>query len=221
MEFAKVAKIDGKALEVVTPEMYGANKELYQNTRTAIEVENFDDGRTYILPVRNVSDDRPGIYDAGSVYFTKFPEQGEQDKYALDTNKDDIIDYNNTKDVEDFISKQKQLRDIESEILTDIDNVFAPPIDPEDSPEMIALKEATREKRCDINKYAGRFGSNFLNDKRIFKEKHVSLNKILRIANNLDMEVELVIRDKGPEVPNPMGTEVHAILTTGGSTNDE
>lgn len=218
MDFAKNATVDGKMLEVITPEDYGRNKELYNNPRTGIELTNPNDGRNYILPIRGSSDDRPGVYDEGIIYFTKFPDEKDASKYATDSV--DIVDFNDTKDVEDFISKQKQLRDIESEILTDIDNIFMPPIDQNDSPEMRVLKEATREKHCDINKYAGRFGSNFLNDKRIFKDKNVTLNKILRIANNMDMEVELTIRDKGPDVPNPMGKEVSAILT-GGSANDE
>lgn len=215
MDIAKNAAVDGKMLDIVTPEMYGSNKALYANTKTAIELEH--DGKRYAMPYRNQTDDRPGIYDAGSIYFIKYPEQSEADKYDMD--KLDVIDSANSSGMKEYLSKRQQLRDIESEILTDIDNVFIPSIGQNDTPEMKAMKQATILKSCDINKYAQRFGDNFLNDKRIFKGASITMNKMISIAQNLDMEVELIIRDKNPEVPNPMGKEVHAILT--GGTCDE
>ena len=107
-----------------------------------------------------------------------------------------------------------------SQILTDADNIYIPIIGDEDGPEMVALKTAIGSKKCDINKYAFRFGPNFLNNKRLLKEKNITLNKLILMADNLDMEAELILRDKNHDVPNPMGQEVHAILTGGGDNNE-
>ena len=215
MEIPKNAQVDGKMLDIISAETYGANKPIYANTRTAIEIEH--DGITYAMPYRNQTDDRPGIYDAGAVYFIKYPEEHEAHKY--DMSKIDVVDFNNSANMGEYLSKKQQLRDIEAEILTDIDNVFIPSIGPNDTAEMRAMKQATGLKACDINKYSQRFGDNFLNDKRIFKGSTITMNKMISIAQNLDMEVELIIRDKNPDVPNPMGKEVRAVLT--GGTDDE
>lgn len=219
MEFARRASVDGRVIDIVTPEVYAENKELYANTTTGIEVENIDDGKSYILPYRNNTDDRPGIYDAGSIYFTKFPDKNEESIYLKDSIP--MVDYNDASTMQEFLNKQQQLRDIESEILTDIDSVFSPPIGQTDTPEMVALKEAVNLKHCDINKYAQRFGDNFLNDKRIFKGPGITLNKMISICEKLDMKVELTISDKDPSVPNPMGKEVHATLTGGGIDDEQ
>ncbi len=214
MEIAKNAVIDGKMMDIITHKDYVENTPLYANTSTAIETEC--DGKMYALPYRNPTDDRPGIYDEGLVYFVKPPEPQEAAKY--DMNVLDVVDYSDSMNMNDFLTKRKQIRDIEAEMLTDIDNVFQPVIGVNDREEMKALKNAVILKQCDINKYSQRFGSNFLNEKRIFKQPNISMDKMIRIAQNLDMEVELIIRDKNRDVPNPMRQEVRAILTGG---NDE
>ena len=213
----KNASIDGRRMEIVTPQMYAEHKELYANTGTAVEIEK--DGRTYALPYRNQSDDRPGIYDAGAVYFIRDPQTPEENA-AYDMEQMNVIDFQDTNGMKDFIQKTAQLRDIENQILTDADNIYIPIIGDEDGPEMVALKTAIGSKKCDINKYAFRFGPNFLNNKRLLKEKNITLNKLILMADNLDMEAELILRDKNHDVPNPMGQEVHAILTGGGDYNE-
>lgn len=217
MELPRRVSLDG-ILDVISPEEYRNNLELYGNTRTAIEMQ--EDGITYILPHRKQTDDRPGIYQAGLVSFTKFPEtEEEKQTYAKDNLT--IIDYADVDNITGFLNKQQQLRDIESEILTDIDNVYTPVIDYElDTPEMKALKEAITMKQCDIDKYSKRFGSNYLNDKRGLKGHDITMKKLIRICNGLDMEVELIIRDTNPNVANPMGGEVRAIITSGGNTDE-
>lgn len=211
--------VDGKIMDVVTPEEYEQNLELYGNQSTAIETI-CPDGQTYILPNRKPTDDRAGIYQAGLVYFIRDPESETEKQMYLRDNLT-IIDYNDVNNVTDFINKQGQLRNIESEILTDIDNVYTPQIDYElDTPEMQALKEAVGRKHCDIDKYAKRFGPNFLNDKRLLRGHSITLNKLIRICDKMDMEVELTIRDAHPDVPNPMEGEIVTKVTSGGNTDE-
>lgn len=212
MEFAKKVSLEGKILDVVSPNMYGDGNTIYKNTSSAVEMTG-PDGKQYILPVRNQTDDRPGIYDAGMLYFSRFPEGKDAENYLKENLQ--IIDHNDTSSMSEFLEKQQQLRNIEEEILTDIDSVFVPPLLPNDTAEMRALKEAVIAKQCDINKYQQRFGDNYLNDRRIFKTNKISMGKMISVGDNLDMEIELIIRDKNPNVANPMGIEIHAILTGG------
>ena len=74
-------------------------------------------------------------------------------------------------------------------------------------------------QNCDINKYAPRFGENFLNDKRLFKTGSITMNKLISISKNLDIEAELILRDTSDDVPNKMGREVRVILT--GDSEDD
>ena len=68
-------------------------------------------------------------------------------------------------------------------------------------------------KHFDIDKYASRFGDNFPNDKRQLKSVSATLNIIKRFCSNCDMEAILILRDKNPNVPNPMNREVAISLT--------
>lgn len=218
MEFAKKAAVNGKMLDVVSSDTYDYNRALYGNINSAVEIQNPRDGATYILPVRSQTDDRPGIYNDGSLSFCRFPES-EEERQIYRKDNINVIDYSDVESTAEFIEKQKQLRSIEDEILSDIDSVFIPPLLTHDSAEMRALKNAVTAKQCDINKYQGRFGDNFLNDRRIFKGNKITMNKLIQISDCLDMEVELIIRDKSPYVPNPMKKEIRAILT--GGLNDD
>ena len=211
----KRAKVDNKLMDVIS--IHEFNKELHENTSTAVDVTY--NGDRYILPVRTSGDDRPGLYDAGPVSYIKLPE----DCSDADIKKDDylydhltIYDFGSATGITDIINKQAQIRNIESEMLTDIDSVYKCPRNQNDSPEMKALKDAIDMKNCDLNKYSSRFGENFLNDKRILKGTDITLKKLIAYAHNLDMEAELIIRDKSDDAPNPMNGEVRAILTNKG-----
>ena len=115
--------------------------------------------------------------------------------------------------MKDFLSKNAQIRDMESTILSEIDSVFTPSIGENDSPEMKAFKEAIIMKHIDINKYAPRFGDNFLNDKRILKTGSITMNKLISMCQKLDIEVQLTLRDASDDVINPMSEEITTILT--------
>lgn len=204
----KNAPIDGTMLEVVSLQAYAKNQDIYTPGSTAIEASK--DGKRYVLPVRSSTDKRPGAYPIGNcACIYKYPEP-DNTEYDYD---DKVIDFSKPKDMKELIETQQQIHDAEYNILCNPDNIFAPKIDPLDGPEMQALKLATEAKHIDIDDYQYRFGPNFPNDKRQYKKHHATLTMINRIANNLDMEVRLVIKDKSPDVPNPMNTVIDVSLT--------
>lgn len=214
---SKMTSVDGRIVDIVPEQdfkdkwrMYNENPSLCAST--AVEVVG-QDGENYVLPIRGKSDDRPGVYPDGCIYFTKFPT--DETGYRLD--ELNIVDFNDVKNVEDFLNKNKQIREMETNVLTDIDSVFIPQIGQNDTPEMRAFKEAIASKHMDINKYAPRFGDNFLNDRRILKTSSITMNKLVSMCKKLDIEAELTLRNASPDVANPMSKEVTVILTgTGG-----
>ena len=72
---------------------------------------------------------------------------------------------------------------------------------------------ALNAKNIDIDKYAARFGDNYPNDKRQLKNSNATLKIIKRFCENCGMEAILTFRDKNPDVPNPMNTEITVSLT--------
>ena len=220
----KTTILDGKLMDIISSEEYNAKKKIIEDNQTianstALEIHKYDTNENYVLPLRGRLDDRPGVYDEGAVRFIRFPSEENKDEYLRD--KLDIVDYTNTNDIKEFLKKNNQVRDMETITLTDIDNVFKPPMLTDDTPEMRAFKMAVDAKHCDINKYAPRFGDNFLNDKRILKTSNITMNKLISISKNLDIEVELKLRDARPDVANPMGKEISVILTRGDIDNGE
>lgn len=215
----KTTTIDGRIVDIVSEQDYASRWQMYAENpslcaSSAVEVRGTD-GVNYVLPIRGKSDDRPGIYPDGCIYFTRFPDQENASGYRAD--QLDIVDFGDIKTVEDFLSKNSQIREMETSVLTDIDTVFVPQISQNDSPEMKAFKEAITSKKMDINKYAPRFGDNFLNDKRILKTSSITMNKLVSMCKKLDIEAELTLRNTSPDVANPMQKEITVILTgTGG-----
>lgn len=214
----RTTTVDGKLVDVLSEQeyaekakIYSENPSMYQNT--ALEISNGDN--SYVLPFRNKTDDRPGIYNEmdGSIYFVRFPNEEEDASY---NSKDlQIVDYSNVNDVKEFLKKNDQIRDMENTILSDIDSVYTPSIGEQDSPEMKAFKMAIASKHCDLNKYAPRFGDNYLNDKRILKGPSITMNKLISMSKKMDIEVEMILRNSGDDVANPMDKEIRVILTGG------
>lgn len=217
----KIAPVDGKLLDIMSEEdMIDKWSHLTPSitANSAVEIQNGD--KTYLLPFRGKTDDRPGIYLDGPICFQKFPEENEDDLYNAEKLK--VVDFSASKNVSDFLSKNKQVRDMETDILTDVDSIFCPTISNNDSPEMAAFKEAIIAKHIDINKYASRFGENFLNDKRILRTNNITMNKLVSMCKKLDIEAELILRDSKTCQANKMGDgkEIRVILTGGENSND-
>ena len=214
--------VDGKIVDVLSEEEYSTKWDTYNNnpsisTNTAVEVTD-PNGVKYVLPFRGKSDDRPGIYPDGSICFARFPDEEQDKTYRSECL--DIVDFSDASTISSFLAHTSQLREMETNVLTDIDSVFVPTITIQDSPEMRAFKEAIILKHMDINKYAPRFGDNFLNDKRILRTNSITMNKLVSMCEKLDIEAELTLRNVRPDVANPMLKEVTVVLTESGGGDE-
>lgn len=219
----RTATVDGRLVNIITEEEYASNWRLYNEDPTscaaiALEVADLS-GEKFALPIRGKNDDRPGIYQEGSVYFVRFPKESDECMYK--TSEIEIADFREVTAIQDFLLKNQQVRDMETNVLTDIDSVFTPHIGKSDSQEMKAFKQAIIKKHIDLDRYQPRFGSNYLNDKRILKTGNITMNKLISMCEKLDIEAELTLRNAGPNVANPMGSEVTVILTNNGGGDEE
>ena len=217
----QTGKIDGKMVDVITPEEYYANPSLYPYNYSAI-----NGGDCVIYPIRSKMDSRPGVYMAPNSPFMKFkhPTQEERPDYT----DDNIINFEDSKTMSDVIHKKNLLYDQERSILTTVDNIFKPPIKADDSSEMIGMKQALQAKNCDIDKYEHRFGrKNFQNEKRLYDRSTMTLSKIRNHCNALDIKCTMILEDASQDVPNPMGKTIVIDITGGnrseteGEENDE
>ena len=111
-----------------------------------------------------------------------------------------------------MINKNNLVRNIEKDILTTKENIFQLVIGDNDTREMVAMKKAINSKQMDIKQYESRFDQ-YQNDLRLLKGESITLGKIISTCNNFDMSATLIIKDKNPDVPNPMGIEIKVDLT--------
>lgn len=183
-----------------------------ERTDLAVLVDNGD--QNLLLPLRfefNPSPISPGIYRAcaSPISFQKLPSAEAMHKYIPEK----IVSIDNLDDIQDIIKAGEEIKRLDEPFITTPDEITKIPIRLNDQQEMVALKTAINEKNVDIDKYANRFGNNFPNDKRQLKNNSVTLNIIKRFADNMDMEVLLTLRDRDPNVPNPIGKEITVSLT--------
>lgn len=165
-----------------------------------------------IYPLRSKTDDRPGVYPMNKyISLLRNPNEYEVNSYEV-TDKN-IIDFSNSKSIQDIINAKNKYLQMESTILTSADNITTPIDHPDDSSEMWALKEAIRCKHIDINKYEQRFGPNFNNDRRLLDKNTITLSKLKTMANALDMDISLTIKDKPGNIPNPIGKVITVSVT--------
>ena len=208
------APVNGQTFDVVEYDEYRLNPEAYYGRNdVAIPVDH--NGKQMMLPFRGTYTGRtliPGIYNAGCIDFVVKPEEGFADKYIPDPSS--IISLSNKDGIRELIMKEDSVKKLDEPFITTPDNITNIPINTNDQPEMVCLKKALNAKRIDIDKYAGRFGDNFPNDKRQLKAKSCTLNIIKRYCNNCDMEAILILRDASPDVANPMNTEICVSLTS-------
>lgn len=209
------ASIDGKVLDIITEEEYSRQYKTYLEnpsicSMTALEVSNNDE--SYLLPFRGKTDDRPGIYPDGSIYFVKFP-QNEEEENTYNKKNLSVVDFTNMDNINDFLEKNNQVREMENLALSDSDEIFIPPISGNETEAMAAFKKAIIAKHMDVDRYSARFGENYLNDKRILKGDDITMNKLISICNKFDIEAKLVLSDKHADVANPMGTSIETVLT--------
>lgn len=205
------AKIGDAIYDVVDIDEFSRNPELY-GQYTAI------DGRDgYIYPIRSRTDSRPGFYPTGGIDFFKPPVMSEAAMYSAQN----VINFQDASSLREIIQAQQKLMSAERSILTTIDNVFAPDIGENDTPEMQALKQAIIDKHIDLDKYEPRFGPNYNNDKRLLRKGSITFGKLRSICTALDIKATLTIEDASPDVPNPIGRVISTDLTGEGMSIEE
>lgn len=205
------AKIADAIYDVIGLDEYYSNPSAY-NSYTAIKG---NDG--YIYPIRSKTDNRPGFYPTGMMDFFKIPIGSECSAYS----QQNVINFNDATTLREVIQTQQKIMSEERSILTTIDNVFAPEILVNDTPEMKVLKQAIRDKHIDLDKYEPRFGPNYNNDKRLLKKNNITFGKLRSICDALDMKASIVIEDTSPDVPNPIGRTISADITSSSATIEE
>lgn len=205
-------KINGSIYDVVTHEEYLENRDLYNNKFTAIE-------RNGILYPVVKNRKTPGYYNGDGGIFAELiqPPNSEIENYS----SNNIIDFNSATNMREIMEKSISLRDLEKEILCSPDDIFSPVIDERDDPEMKALKEAVISKNIDLDKYEPRFGSNYNNDKRLFKRNSMSLGKYKTVCDALDIKATLTLEDMSENVANPMKKVISVVITGGNYDNEE
>ena len=205
------AAINGQVVDVVDYDEYSNHIDCY-NGRNDVAIPVDMKGKEILLPVKgryssNVT--LPGVYNAGCVDFLIYPDEAFAERYI----PKDFISMSNTDDIRELIKNGDAARKLDEPFITSPDSITCIPIKETDQPEMKGLKMALNAKNIDIDKYAARFGDNYPNDKRQLKNSNATLKIIKRFCENCDMEAILTFRDKNPDVPNPMNTEITVSLT--------
>ena len=213
----KKAKIGKKILDVLTPQEYaqrvGNSKERME--LMAEDTAIIKDGYVYPLN-RQYSKHVPGATDYGAIVRVSHPESMDKDpEYSADN----IIDFDNVSNLKEAIEKQAELERAEKTILISPDNIFKTIIQEKDTPEMKLLKEAINRKHIDLDNYKQRFGSDFNNDNRLFDQPSITFFKLKRIADVMDMRIDLTLSDK-PGAANPIGEKLSAQITSSDSDDE-
>ena len=215
MSLRKMA-INGVMYDVVSEDEYYRNPQLYSQF-TAIT-----NGNGFVYPIRRVENKpeaflQPGFYPTTAIDFYVHPISSASDEYR----EDHIIDFRAAEDMRGYIQTKQRLASAERSILTSIDSVFKPEICENDTPEMVALKQAIIDKNIDLDKYEPRFGPNYNNDKRLLKKPNITFGKLRAMCEALDIKATIIFEDSSPDVPNPIGRTIVAELTGDSMNVDE
>ena len=175
-----------------------------------------DDG--VVLPVHKYPNDKgPGYYRSGitlnngvEALFRVDPTPEEIE--STYNTRDNYIDFGDSKNIVDYMVNVDKERALTQSIISNVDNEYRPNIRDNDEAFMQLVKRAICEKHFDISKYKSIFGSNFNNDKRSLEAKSITLNKATEILTKLDVEIEITLRNRGDNIPNPMQRSVTGII---------
>lgn len=200
----KKVNIHGQIFDAITEEEFLKNRDMYDANNAVICGDN-------VYPVKTGSIlNNPGVYKRGLSMIRYVDPKTSPEEYSITK----VIDFDNVNTVSELIEKTNVYKDMEKDILTSPDNIYLPKNKVGDSTEIVLLRDGICEKKCDINKYKSRWGVHFNNDKRAIEDDSITLLKMVRVCNNMDMKLEMVISDKSPDVANPMGREFRAELTS-------
>lgn len=210
--------LENAIYDVIPESDYIVNYNVLNSSCKFIAIEK--DGSPFIYPVRRgvYTPDRPGAYEYDYAIFYYDPVfPNDIAAYSVSN----IIDYSNAQSLRDVIMTSQRIASAEASILTTIDNVFVPEIGPNDTPEMIAFKQAIIDKRIDLDRYEQRFGPNYNNDKRLLKKPNITFGKLRDMCNALDIKVTVMFEDMSPDVPNPIGRQIVTEITGNPTTIEE
>lgn len=202
--------VNGSIYDIVDYNEYAKNQESATSGNLAIKTEY--NGKDIVLPYKgNYTGNTtiPGVYNVGPADIFIFPDENHVERYRAQK----TVELSNTDSINEILQKKETLARLAEPWITSPDNITKFQISEEDNPEMVALKQALNAKNIDIDKYQPRFGPNFPNDKRQLKGNSATLNIIKRFCEHCDMEAILILQDKGPSVPNPMGKRIEVSLT--------
>lgn len=195
----KKASVDGKIRDVIDySELPKINTNNYDNLAVL--------HNGVIYPERNPNVEiSPGlyVYEWGTILHE--PTEEQLPEYLA---KNKLIDFK-ANNIRELIEKSDRLKEAENTLLvcTDPEGITTYPIGNNDSPEMVAVKSAINAKHIDIKKYQARWDT-YANDIRLLNKESLSLAKLKTFAKNLDMKVSIVVEDKAPNVPNPIGDKI-------------
>jgi len=185
------------------------NPELTKEISSDIAVEK--DGYVYPVLPQTASECMVGIIDYDIAVKYHKPQNEEQvETYSTKH----LIDFDKVDSAREMIQKQAEFEAAERTVLISKDNIYSLSIDTEkDSPEFALLKDAINKKQVDIQAYRGKLGSDFSNDLRLLTSSNsITFNKMKEIGGALDISGELILRDKNPNVANPIGEEIRTII---------
>ena len=191
-------------------EVYDASEnyvpEIMDNNYSAILMP---DGIVY--PKVAKSSHAVGYYQQGPFLIFNKPKGEDKKNYSYNDIKH--LDFSDAKSIKEVLDNKKKFEKLESSVLESPDKIFRPIIKQDDLPEMVGLKQAVTLKHIDKDKYAHRFGDNYNNDMRLFDKHTISMPKLKSMAENFDMDVYMVFKDKDKNVPNPMKKTIKVKLT--------
>lgn len=210
MNIRKV-KMPNGLYDLVTVEEYLLAPGRYDTKSTAAIIDG------YALPIITESQylcGYTGVYIKPGNMVYRFNMPFDEDEVYKITS-DNMVDFTNASNYGEIIEKRNAVKGLEKELLSGVDNIMKIIIDPTASPAAIAMQEAVNAKECNMDNYAFRYGKNYPNDKREISNRSMTLAKIIRHCNALDIKATLILEDKSPDVPNPMRKTITAVLTGG------
>lgn len=206
---AKKARINNQLYTAVEKEEYIKCPDIYPIATTAIEMNG------KVIPLINKTDrENSGVYFGGAI----LEYRGNVNQF--DKSNIELIDLSDAKSMKELIRKQERVKDINKSILESADDIYVPTFFETDTAEMRIFKEGIVAKQICLKNYANAIeestGSTFNNDRRLIEKDSITFSKMKGLATAFDMEIELIIRDKSPNVPNPMNKEFRCIINGGG-----
>ncbi len=228
-------KIGMTLYEVVTQQQFALSPGLYDRSFTAILFDEHIDMYGNLVPavvlpfgtMVDLDKHTPGIY---GVYFETndsliqpcfnviFPFHNDISGALIIDRPEylasNMLDTTNLNKMQELIDLDAKYREFEFDIITAGDNATIFRIMPDDTPEMVATKQALNAKHIDIDKYRARIGSTFANDKRFLQNSpSITFNKVKALFPALDLKCTLIIDNTSPDVPNPIPHPITVNIT--------